>query len=698
MSQLERKNEGKQRSHIPFRMNLLFFIIFLLFAGLIVQLGYMQIIRADDYQAEVDRTESTVIRGSVPRGEIYDAHHKKLVGNEAKNAILYTRGKNTSVESMAQVAYKLADLIEIDHQSFFENEEKPDVSERDLRDYYYAMHGDEMKKRVEAHLDEQNINANDFTYNDELQLISEEELRQLDDRHIEAAAIFHKMNEAYALSTITIKNEDVSEDEMATVAEHLALLPGVSTGTDWERVYPEGDMIRSILGNVSSEVQGLPESDLNAYLAKGYSRNDRVGTSFIEQEYEEVLAGTKSRLETETDQDGDIIDQVEQYQGEKGHNLVLTIDTEFQEQVEQITVQMLNRGAGLNDSAYIVALNPNNGDVLALSGKKRDENGEIQDDALGTFSKAFTMGSSVKAATVMAGYMDGVLSPDNNVMVDEPLQFVGSENISSVWHQYDSAEINDITAIYESSNVYMSKIAMRMGGYWDFVQNQTIPIDAQEVVNKERYYFKQFGLGSPTGIDLPSESTGQEGQVDNAGQPLFNAFGQFDTYTPLQLAQYALTVANGGTRFAPRVVKEIRGTNSETGELGELKATIEPKIMNTVDVSDEVVGRVHEGMQLVNTGERSSASNFFSNAPYDSAGKTGTAEAYYWGDNEAMRGTPVINHSYIAFAPLDDPQIAIAVVLPYLPTDRQSGNPHLEAGRKVLDAYFASGAENEDEE
>lgn len=688
MSQVENIKEEKKRSHIPFRMNLLFFIIFLLFAGLILQLGYMQIIRADDYQAEVDRTESTVIRGNVPRGEIYDARYKKLVGNEAKNAILYTRGKNADVENMAEVAYRLSELIDIPHKSALDTDDDPDVSLRDLRDYYYASHKEKIVNRVQKHVARNKINPTDFSYNDEIELITEDELRSMDDRDVESAAIFRKMNEAYALSTTTIKNKDVTEDEMATVAEHLALLPGISTGTDWQRTYPEGDMIRSILGNVSSEAQGLPESDLNSYLAKGYARNDRVGTSFIEQEYEEVLSGTKSRSETETDQSGDIVDQVELYQGEKGHNLVLTIDTDFQAKVEQITLQMLSKGQGLNESAYIVALNPKNGDVLAMSGKERDENGQIRDDALGTFSKAFTMGSSVKAATVMAGYMDGVLTADNNVMVDEPLSFIGSQNISSVWHQNDSVPINDITALYESSNVYMSKIAMRMGGYYDFVQNNTIPINAEEVLTKERYYFRQFGLGSSTGIDLPSESTGQTGYVSNAGQPLFNAFGQFDTYTTLQMAQYALTVANGGTRFAPRVVKEIRGTNNENGGLGALKTTIEPKIMNTLNVSDEVVERVHEGMRLVNVGEKSLASKPFAGAPYVSAGKTGTAEAYYWGNRESMRGTPVLNYSYIAFAPKDDPQIAIAVVQPYLPADRLVGEPHLEAARQVLDAYF----------
>src|SRR5690625_2691970 len=319
------KNNRKDRnkSHIPFRLNLLFFIIFLLFVMLIVRLGYLQIIQEDEFKSKVERTESKMVRGNVPRGEIYDSKLRPLVANEAKNTIMYTRGSNTKTENMAQVSYTLAHLIDLPHTSPFQSDDS-DLSMRDLKDYFFATNQDLMRDRIDDYTNENNIDTNDFSYSDQLALISEAEIMDYSDLDLKAAAIFTRMNSAYALSTVNIKNEDVTQDEIALVSENSILLPGVSTGTDWDRVYPQGDIMKSVLGTVTSEEQGLPESDINEYLAKGYSRNDRVGRSQLEEQYETVLRGSKSAARTETGSAGDIISQELIYPGQKGHNLILS--------------------------------------------------------------------------------------------------------------------------------------------------------------------------------------------------------------------------------------------------------------------------------------------------------------------------------------------------------------------------------------
>src|SRR5699024_9292560 len=412
--------------------------------------------------------------------------------------------------------------------------------------------------------------------------------------------------------------------------------------------------------------QGISEQQLNEYLAKGYSRNDRVGQSLIEAEYETVLRGSKSTARTETDNAGDIISQEQIYSGSKGNNLILTIDMDFQDRVDDILLDVLAKRRGLNESVYAVAIDPNNGDILAMSGK-RVVDGKIQDDSLGVISNAYSMGSSVKAATVLSGYMDGVLTLDNNTIVDTPMRMLGSDNISSVFNRTGSVAVNDITSIQYSSNVYMAQVALRMGGYTNYQQDRTVPINAVNTVEKMRRYYRQFGLGSETGIDLPSEATGQQSTPDNPGKAMFLSFGQFDTYTPLQLAQYSSTIANGGIRFAPRLVSEIRETDQETGKVGSLVQEIQPKIMNTIDVSLTVIERVQQGMYLVVNGDYGFTPGIFKSAPYVSAGKTGTAEAQYWGENVARRNENVTNTTYVGFAPYDNPEIAIAVVVPYLP-------------------------------
>lgn len=694
MENKKKNRKDRNKSHIPFRLNLLFFIIFLLFVTLIIRLGYLQIIQGEEFKAEVERTESTTVRGNVPRGEIFDSKLRPLVANEAKNTIMYTRGANTKTENMAQVADNLAHLIDLPHTSPFQNDDS-DLTVRDLKDYFFATNDEMMKERIEKYTTENNISENDFSYSDQLELISDAEIMDYSDHELKAIAIFTKMNSAYALSTVNIKNNEVTQDEIARVSENLLLLPGVTTGTDWDRIYPQEDTLRSILGSVSSESQGIPKQQLNSYLAKGYSRNDRIGQSFLEAQYETVLRGSKSTSKTETDNSGDIISQEEIFSGSKGNNLILTIDMDFQDRVDDILLDVLSNRRGLNESVYAVAIDPKNGDILALSGKKV-VNGKVKDDSLGVISNAFNMGSSVKPATVLMGYMDGALTLDNNTIVDTPMRMKGSNNISSVFNRSGSVSVNDITALQYSSNVYMAQIALRMGGYWNFQQDQGVPIDYINTVDNMRRYYRQFGLGSETGIDLPSEATGQQSVPQDAGQAMFLAFGQFDTYTPLQLAQYSSTIANGGTRFAPRLVSEIRETNQDTGEVGSLVKEIEPKIMNTIDVSPTVIERVQQGMYQVVNGNYGFVPGIFNSAPYVSAGKTGTAQAFYWGANKSKQGESVTNVTYVGYAPYDDPEIAIAVVVPYLP-NHNTGTVHVDTSRKIFDAYFEVG-EYENEE
>ncbi|MGO1476637.1 penicillin-binding transpeptidase domain-containing protein, partial [Alkalibacterium gilvum] len=442
MKVAKKKKNNKKKSHIPFRLNLLFFIVFLLFSTLILRLAYLQIVRAEEYKAEVERTEQTTITGSVPRGEIFDANLNKLVGNEARHTITYTRGSNVPAAQMASVAYELAEYIDMPHTTSFEVDRQFDLSERDLKDFFIARNQEEVRDRLND--DEQKLSGSK-SYSAMLEKVEESEILSYEERELDAAIIFKKMNAAYSLSTVNIKNQDVTESEIARVSENLDKFPGVDTGTDWARYYPEGDMLSSILGVVTSEDQGVPESELKTYLAKGYSRNDRVGKSYLESEYETVLSGTKSRIETETNTNGDIINQIQQYSGQKGDNLILTMDIDFQETVEEIAIDSLDQRQGLNNSIYIAAMDPSNGDVLAMTGKEIDK-GEVKDITYGVFNHNFNMGSSIKGATVLSAYMDGVLNSSNNVIVDQPLNIKDSNSISSVFNRYGAEPVNDIMA------------------------------------------------------------------------------------------------------------------------------------------------------------------------------------------------------------------------------------------------------------
>lgn len=682
-----KKKSHKKKSHIPFRLNLLFFTVFLLFAALILRLGYLQIVQGEEFETQVQRTETTLATGTVPRGEIYDSQYRKLVGNNPLQAITYTRGKGVSAKDMSALALKLAKYIEMPHTTPSETDKKPDLSERDLQDFWIAVNEEELNKRLakkELALTGTEFYQTQISYvtNKDIQMSAEEE---------EAAAIFKRMNGAYALSTINIKSENVTDEEVAKVSENLLTLPGIDTGTDWVRTYPQGNMLGSILGDVTTESKGLPDNKAATYLAKGYARNDRVGSSNLELQYEQVLSGSKSKSATETNQNGDIVNTVQSYVGKKGDNLVLTMDMNFQKIVEDIAIDSLQKNRqGLNDRVYVIASDPNTGKIMAMTGQKIDlQTGKITDDALGAISGAFSMGSSVKPATVLAGYMDGVLNLNDNTLVDEPLKFPQSNTISSVFNRSGSIALNDISALERSSNVYMSKVAMRMGGQYTYTPGGALKIDGGKIVSKLRNYYAQFGLGLKTGIDLPNEGSGFVGPGTAGVEPLFFSFGQYDTYTPIQMSQYVNTLANGGKRIAPRIVDEIRNTDEE-GNLGVIETQIEPEILNTVNVGKTEFSRVQQGMYQVVNGLQGSARGAFVGAQYAAAGKTGTAEASYYGPIESANGTSVINRTFVGYAPFDNPEIAVTVVVPYLPlTNTNSENTKI--GRKVLDAYFQVG-------
>ena len=674
----------KKKSHIPFRLNLLFLIVFFSFIALISRLAYIQLVKGDEFVALVQRTETTTAKKSVPRGSIYDSQGRILVGNKPKLAINYTRPADVKASTMLETAKKLTTLISVDAS---------ELKERDLKDYWVATNPDKVDSLLTAEekkrIAKENLSTSK-TYEMQLEHIPADELNY-SDAEKQVIAIFTKMNSAYALSTVTLKNEGVTEQEVAKISERLGELRGVDVDSDWDREYPMGDMLKTILGTVSSEKTGLPSDKVKSLLAQGYSLNDRVGTSYLEEQYETVLSGTKTVVKSQTNTKGEVVNTTETYPGKGGSNLVLTIDTEFQKKIEEIakkSVEEMTDPAA--DRVYIVVMNPKNGDILGITGKKKkfDENFHstgVEDDALGAINNSFGMGSVVKPATVLSGYMDGAITLDDNTIVDEPIEFEASKPKSSWFNRNGKMELTDLDALERSSNVYMIKLAMKMGGQTTYEKGGRLNINLS-LFDKLREYYAQFGLGVRTGIDLPNEGKGYNGGTANAFSALDFAFGQFDLYTPLQLAQYMSTIANGGTRIAPRLVKEIHET-SPSGGIGNLEDVVPTKIMNSIQVSKEILDHIKEGLYRVTHGENGTSATTFRTYSPQVAGKTGTTEAFYSGPNPAYKNEAVENSSFISYAPYDNPEIVVAVVAPYF-KDGSPSDYAAKVAKQVYDAYF----------
>lgn len=683
----ENSNQSIRKSHVPFRLNFLFFIIFALFVALIAQLGYLQIVNGENIEKQLKASSVVEVEGSSPRGMIYDASGKALVENVASAAITFTRGSNMKASDMRNTAIKLTQLIQIDVDQ--------SLSERDLKDFWLAD-ADNLEEAQERLSDDEKQLDTSEQYTATIEKVTEEEIN-FDEEQLKAATIFKRMNAAQALSTVFIKNTNVTEQELAVVAERTTELPGISTGTDWTRNIVEGSSLASLIGTVTTQEQGIPEEDLDAFLAKGYARNDRVGRSYLEKQYEEVLQGTKSRSEVTLDSNNNIESQKEVYAGSKGDNLVLTIDAEFQEKVDEILSRKFNElitsgVAEYSPGVYAVALDPKTGGVLALSGYSHDtQSNEIQENAIGTFLNAFVPGSVVKGGTLAAGWENGVLN-GNEVLYDEPIR-IGNDVKASIFNPTgsNSRNLSAEQALEVSSNSYMMKVALRLMGI-EYAAGVSIPtVDRQtDAYEKLRSAMASFGMGTLTGIDLPNEASGIStavsdlDTVSDGGKILDLAFGQFDTYTTLQLAQYAATVANGGKRLQPHIVSGIYG-NDDTGNLGTLKEAIEPTVLDEVNISADNMKIIQAGFyDAVHGTDAWATATALASTKMEVSAKTGTAETPIV--DKDGNTVQLVNLNIVAYGPSNDADIAIAIVLPQVKSS--SSHPNIEIAKEILDAYY----------
>ena len=173
------------------------------------------------------------------------------------------------------------------------------------------------------------------------------------------------------------------------------------------------------------------------------------------------------------------------------------------------------------------------------------------------------------------------------------------------------------------------------------------------------------------------------------GKLLDLAIGQFDTFTPLQLAQYVSTVANGGKRVQPRLAKEIREPSEDGKTLGPIIEEFSPNVLNTINNSQYEIDHVKEGMHRVYFGSKGTAAKYFQDAKFDAAGKTGTAEVVYYGPKKAAYGLRTLTITHIGFAPYKNPEIAYAVVVPWVTTNDNYEAINNEIAREAVDTYFS---------
>ena len=488
---------------------------------------------------------------------------------------------------------------------------------------------------------------------------------------------------------VVVLAEDVSETPtVAYLKEHSLEFPGVRVQKSYLREYPNGSLAAHILGyvgEISEEELGLEKFRL---LAPG----DQVGKQGVESFYDSFLRGTDGSQEIEVDAAGRVKRLLDTVNPEPGNNLVLTIDAELQAAAEAAIREGVERAHADEfedaDAGVVVALDPNTGDILAITSypdydptvwvggiSDKDYKALTAEDANSPlFNRAvdglYPAASTFKPFVAATALKEGLVTWDTKVNCTGTHRV--SDQVLRCWNADGHGELNLPEAIMQSCDVYFYTL-----GELFYKQSGSV---LQEGL-------RQFGFGQATGIDLPAESEGRvpdkewkqrvgltdEDKIWRPGDEVNLCIGQGDLLvTPLQLAVAYGAIANKGRLLVPRLAKMV------TDPSGSTVHEFETEVRADLDLSGDTYAALYKGLELVTSDPNGTAYTAWQGFPISVAGKTGTAEKL-----------PEDDYAWFAgYAPVDNPQIVVVALV------EKGGHGSSVAApvvRRVMEAYFKTG-------
>jgi len=477
--------------------------------------------------------------------------------------------------------------------------------------------------------------------------------------------------------------EDVDIELISVVKERG--LVGVQFETTTARQYNT-----SYAAHLLGRVGAIERDDWPTYKELGYPMDALVGRDGIEKAFEEYLRGTAGERILETNASGKIVSEswvVDPETGEEqspspGYNVVLTLDLPLQEAVERALAEHVPTFPEAEGAAAVI-IDVSNGGVKSMASYPTYDLAnfssvwnEIKVDPLKPmYNRAiqgrYAPGSTFKMVTAIGALEEGIISPTDEIL-DTGAYTYYTDNIAQapkcwIFRQYGGTHgaVNVSEAITESCNVFFFDVGRRLG------------------IDKLNLYARMFGLGETTGIEIAGEAAGVVAGRDytetvlrqpwNEGSTLSVAIGQENNqFTPLQLANYIATLVNGGNHYSTHLLKEVK-----SADYSQVVYTREPELLDTIQIDPEHLDAVKRGMLAVT--ETGSAAKYFTNLDVKVGAKTGSAQVA--ADSEA-------NAVFVAFAPYDDPEIALCIVV-------EKGGSGTEVGAiaaDILSYYFSSDA------
>jgi len=466
----------------------------------------------------------------------------------------------------------------------------------------------------------------------------------------------------------------ISRDQMEYLEENRLALSGVNIEMKPVRAYNNGDLAAHLLGYLGE----VSEDELNSDSYKEYNAGDYTGKSGIEKSWESYLHGTDGGRQIEVDARGRFLRTVDESNSSSGNTVVLTIDLDMQKAAEE----------ALGDKAgAAVALDVNSGEILAFASTPNFDpslftghmppdrwKAYLEDNRHPLENKAlkgvYPPGSTFKIITAIAGLEEGVVNEHSSI--ECPGYYKFGNSTFKCWDKKGHGHVELKKALRESCDVYFYRLAERLG------------------VNRIASYAKRFGLGAPLGVGLDNEKGGvipseewklkRYGKKWYQGETLSVGIGQgYVLTTPVQLASMIATVANEGTVYQPHLVKRI--VDSEGRALKEFS----PQVLRKTGISPQTFHLVKDGLFAV-VNEAHGTGGMARLSEVKVAGKTGSAQVVKLRDSKG--GTPYQfrDHAlFVAFAPYEKPEIAVAVVVEH---GEHGGSAAAPVAARILKAYF----------
>ena len=471
--------------------------------------------------------------------------------------------------------------------------------------------------------------------------------------------------------------EGVDIDFISKVKEQG--LSGVEIEAATVRTY-NTEYAAHLLGRVGAieNWDAYKDLDLDGDGTPDYEMDDTVGKEGAELAFESYLRGTAGVREVERNTSGKVVSEKWTTAPQPGDNVVLTIDIDLQKQVEDILSQAIPQLAREDtEGAACVVMDVNRAEVLAsasypsyhLATYSADLAENSADPLKPFLNRAFqgvyAPGSTFKMVTAVAGLESGIIEPDTEIMDTGVYTYYQDDGPQCwYWRQYRRKHglVNVSEALEVSCNVFFFDVGRRVG------------------IQGLQEFAAKFGLGEPTGIELYEETgvmagpeyTQSMGQTWYEGSTLSVAIGQESSqFTPLQLANYIATLVNGGTRYSAHLLKEVKSS-----DFSQVLYTYEPEVLDSIDIQPENLDAVKAGMLALTTGKGSLA-RYFQDLPVQVGAKTGSAQVNAETESNAV---------FVCFAPYDDPQIAISLVV----EKGGSGSTLASIAADILRYYFSA--------